>query len=245
MFIGQSTKIISINFNAIKEYIGVMKLHCDVSDGELSKVINEFKGQIYQKPPLKSSVKRRLRVKRVYEIEIIERNGRYVLFRVLTEAGTYIRKLCHDMGLVLGCGANLRELRRTKSGIFTEEKNCRTMHELSEAIYMLKKGEEKYIREILLPIEFSLCGIPKIVVSDFAVNPIANGSPLMAPGILAVQEGIKRGSQVGIMTKKGELVALGISSYNFDEILKMEKGAIVQPKRVYIRPGLYPNRKAK
>ena len=103
-----------------KEYICVMKLHGDSNEGQIKQVLSEFEDEIYQRPPLRSSVKRQLRTRRIYYIDYIETDGRNVLFKVACEAGTYIRKLCFDIGEILGVGAHMQELRRTRSGSFTE-----------------------------------------------------------------------------------------------------------------------------
>ena len=72
--------------------------------------------------------------------KIIEIEGREVLFRTAVQAGTYIRKLCHDIGKKLGVGANMRELRRTRAGPFTQ---THTLQEINEAWqYYKETGEE-------------------------------------------------------------------------------------------------------
>ena len=53
------------------------------------------------------------------EAGTIEIDGQDVLFRVGCQAGTYIRKLCHDIGTALGTGAHMAQLRRTKAAGFT------------------------------------------------------------------------------------------------------------------------------
>ncbi|MHA1632143.1 MAG: RNA-guided pseudouridylation complex pseudouridine synthase subunit Cbf5, partial [Candidatus Freyarchaeota archaeon] len=101
---------------ASKEYVCVMRMHGDVGFEQVKMVCNEFTGPVYQRPPVRSSVKRRLRIRRIHSIEALEMDGRNVLLKIRCESGTYIRKLCHDIGEVLGCGAHMRELRRIGSG---------------------------------------------------------------------------------------------------------------------------------
>ena len=55
------------------------------------------------------------------------------VFWVSCEAGTYIRTLCHHLGLYLGVGAHMFELRRVRSGILREDDNCVTMHDVLDA----------------------------------------------------------------------------------------------------------------
>src|SRR5438477_611397 len=69
-------------------------------------------------PPVKSAVKRQLREREIYYIDVLEVEGREVLFRMGCQAGTYVRKWCHDVGEKLGVGANMAELVRTKAGPF-------------------------------------------------------------------------------------------------------------------------------
>jgi len=219
-----------------------MELHGDVEAEMLADVVKQFVGKIYQKPPLRSSVKRRLRVKEVYELEILEVRGRYVLFRALVESGTYIRKLCHDIGLLLGVEAHMRELRRTAVGFFNEKLNLRTLHELSEALYLLKaKGREDLLRSVIMPGEIMVAHLPKILVSDGAVDAIARGAKLMAPGVVAFTEPFSRGDLVAVHTLKGELVALMRIEVESEELKSMDRGVVAIPVRVVMKPGVYPS----
>ena len=90
---------------------------------ELASVIKEFTGDIYQKPPQRSSVKRATRIRTIYEFENIERYDRLLLMRILCQAGTYIRKIIYDIGEVLGPGATMIELRRTRVSNLSEEED--------------------------------------------------------------------------------------------------------------------------
>ncbi len=92
-----ATKITQTLLPAGKEYICVMHLHGEVPQPRLEQVLYEFEGEIYQRPPLRAAVKRNLRTRRIYYIELIERGNRDVLMRVGCAAGTYLRKLCYDM----------------------------------------------------------------------------------------------------------------------------------------------------
>ena len=100
-----------------KTYIGIMRLHKEVKRDELEKVIKEFVGKIKQLPPKRSRVKRAIREREVKSFRIIEIEGKDVLFETEVQAGTYIRKICDDMGKEIG-GAHMLELRRTKAGLF-------------------------------------------------------------------------------------------------------------------------------
>ena len=80
----------------------------------MAKAIELLTGALLQRPPVISSVKRRLRVRTIYESKLIEfDNERHLgVFWVSCEAGTYIRTLCVHLGMVLGVGAHMQELRR-------------------------------------------------------------------------------------------------------------------------------------
>ncbi|MEM3942069.1 MAG: RNA-guided pseudouridylation complex pseudouridine synthase subunit Cbf5, partial [Candidatus Bathyarchaeia archaeon] len=108
----ESRKVAQALLVSGKEYVCVMKLHGDVAESRVKSVLEEFEGEIYQRPPVRSSVKRQLRTRKIYYIDFLEMMGRNVLFRVGCEGGTYIRMLCHHIGEVLGCGAHMQELRR-------------------------------------------------------------------------------------------------------------------------------------
>ena len=227
-----------------KEYVCVMKLHGDVSDERLEEVVEEFQGLIYQRPPLRSAVKRALRKRRVYKIDLLEREGRYVLMRVHCEAGTYIRKLCHDIGEVLGVGAHMHELRRVRAGSFTEEEHLATLQDVVDAYVLWReRGIEDYIRKVVLPMEYAVGHLPKIVVRDTAVDPLCRGAPLAVPGILRVQTGIRVGDVVAIFTQKGELVALGRAQMRSEEMVSSRRGIAVKPFQVLMEPGVYPRYK--
>ena len=241
IFIEQATKLVQFLQGSEKEYVALMRLHGDVSERELKRVFELFKGKIYQRPPLKSAVKKRLRVREIYDIEILEIDGRDVLFRVACEAGTYVRKLCTDIGEILGVGAHMQELRRIRTGIFTEEK-CYTLQDLLDAyIFWKEVGEEEYLRGIVQPMELAVANIPKIIIKDTAVDAICHGASLTAKGIAYVEKSVKRGERVAIFTLKQELVAIGRSNYDAEDILKIRGGIVAEMERVIMERGTYPS----
>lgn len=239
--LGDGTKVIGVLMQSSKEYIAVMQLHRDVSEDRLRQVVSEFIGEIYQKPPVKSSVKRVLRIKRIYNIEVLEVKYPFVLLKVSCEHGTYVRKLIHDIGEVLGTGAHMRELRRVRTGPFKEDETLTTLHKLSEATYMYRVlGDGSYLRRYILPIEYAVSHLPKIVVVDGAVEALTHGADLAVPGISRLHEGIQKGELVAIFTLKGELVSLGKALMTSEEILENEKGMAVKNSRVIMPKGIYP-----
>ncbi len=241
IFIEEATKLVRFLQGSEKEYVALMRLHSNVSKKELENVLKMFVGKIYQRPPLKSAVKKRLRIREIYGIELLEIDGRDVLFKVRCEAGTYIRKLCTDVGEVLGSGAHMQELRRIKTGHF-DEKMCYTLHDLLDAYIMWKEeGEDKYIKEIIKPMELAVINMPKIVIKDTAVDAICHGANLMAKGVAYVEKSVKPNKEVAIFTLKHELVAIGKAKKSAEDIVKMRSGEVVNVERVLMERGVYPS----
>lgn len=239
--LGKGTKAVGALSLATKEYVGVMQVHADVSNNRIKELFHEFTGRIHQKPPLKSAVKRALRVRSVYELTIIEKDGRNILFKVSCEAGTYIRKLVHDMGLVLGCGANMARLRRTRVGLFTEDDTV-ILQDLKDAYVAYQEdGSEEALRSIIHPIEDAVAHLKKIWVKDSAVGALAHGAQLMAPGITKVSKSITAGEKVALMTEKGEVAALAESLHSTEDLMKLSSGVAAKPVRVLIEADAYPS----
>lgn len=154
-----------------KTYVGIMKLHRDIKEEELKKEMQKFVGKIKQLPPVKSRVKREERIREVYSWEILEISEKNVLFECEVEAGTYIRKLVHDLGLKIG-GAHMSELRRTKAGIFEENESI-NLYELDKAI------KENKLREIIIPAEEAIKKIlPSLQVKKKKVRELLTGKPI-------------------------------------------------------------------
>lgn len=224
-----------------KEYVCVMRLHGDVGREKLEQAISLFKGPIYQRPPLRSAVKRSLRLRRIYGIRLLEVDGRNVLLQVWCEAGTYMRKLCHDIGEILGVGAHMQELRRIRSGSLTEEKNLATLHDVVDAFKLWRShGIEEYIRSVVIPVEEAVQHLPKIWVRDTAVDAICHGAQLAAPGVVKLESGIRVGDKVAILTLKDELVAIGTAQKTSDQILSAASGIVASVEHVIMEPGTYP-----
>ncbi len=240
--LGDSTKIVQALLYSGKEYVCVMRLHGDTPEDKTRAVLREFEDVIYQRPPLRSSVKRQLRTRRIYYIDLLEINGRNVLFTVGCEGGTYIRKLCYDVGEILGCGAHMQELRRTRAGPFTEDSG--TFVTLHEVAYWFSEWKEKkedgLLRKFIQPMETALALLPKIVVRDSAVDALCHGANLTAPGVVSLESDIVKDSVVAIFTGKGEAVALAETVTSTEEIMKIDHGTVAVLKRVVMPRGTYP-----
>lgn len=121
--LNRATRLVKAQQSAGKEYVGIVRLHNDIdSDSKLVKALQTLTGPVFQKPPLISAVKRELRVRTIYESKLIEYNHekKMGIVWMSCEAGTYVRTLCVHLGLLLGTGGHMEELRRVRSGILDE-----------------------------------------------------------------------------------------------------------------------------
>jgi H/ACA ribonucleoprotein complex subunit 4 len=243
VMLGESTRVVESLLLAGKEYVCLMRLHKLAQRKQILEVCGQFVGTIYQKPPLKAAVSRVLRTREIYYLKVLEIEGQRVLMLVGCEAGTYIRKLCYDLGLALGTGANMEELRRTRAGPFREDETLVTLHQLRDAYEIWREtGSEAALRKIVLPVEAALHHLPRLVISDNAVDAVCHGAPLAAPGLLSLETDINKGDVVALYTLKGEAVALGRAVLDSDGMLSAKEGLVVSTERVIMEPGVYPRR---
>ncbi|MFQ5553003.1 MAG: RNA-guided pseudouridylation complex pseudouridine synthase subunit Cbf5 [Thermoplasmata archaeon] len=238
--LGRAVRVLDALHVGDKEYVGVLRLHQDVPEERVSEAFDEFVGEIYQTPPVRSAVKRVPRVRRIHELKTLDREARDTLFRVRCEAGTYIRTLCVDLGEALGVGGHLQDLRRTRTAGLTEERAV-PLNALRDAFtYWKENGEEVEIRGILRPMEELLDHLGRVLVKDTAVEALCHGAPLMVPGILEADPSIGPGELVVLLTRKGEAVALGRTQSAASEWPTARKGMAVELERVVMDPGSYP-----
>ncbi|MDO5850316.1 MAG: RNA-guided pseudouridylation complex pseudouridine synthase subunit Cbf5 [Methanobacteriaceae archaeon] len=240
--INSATRVSQLLLPAGKEYVCLMTFHKDINEDQVREVFDEFTGKIYQTPPVKSAVKRELRVRNIYYSTIYEINERDVLFRIGCEAGTYVRTYCHDIGEAIGCGAHMAELRRTQAGPFNErDESLVNLHDLTDAYHFyIEDGDESFLRKAIQPMEFASSHLPKIYIKDSAVEAIAHGARLAAGGISSLSKDIQKGELVAIYTLKGELVASGNSLFSSKEILSADSGLMVNIDKVFMDTGIYP-----
>jgi H/ACA ribonucleoprotein complex subunit 4 len=239
-----ATKAMPVLMGLDKEYVGVMHMHKEVPEEVIRKTILNFVGKIKQLPPVKSAVARREREREIYFFDVLEIEGRDILFKVGCEAGTYIRKLIHDLGKALSVGAHMAELRRTKVGNFTEEQSHSLM-EVKDAYEFWKEGNKKPLKELLINVEEAIEHVKKVFVKDSAVDSICNGSPVYPNALTRVQKEIIAGETVAVFSLKNELVAIGIAKMDAEKMLKAKKGTTVRTDRVFMERGTYPSWKLK
>ena len=161
----------------------------------------------------------------------------FSLFTASVEAGTYIRKLIHDIGRELRCGAHMADLRRTRAGPFTEE-SLVTLQDFADAVHYFRDGNDKMLLRCMQPVERAVEHLPKVWVLDSAVESICHGRAVAVPGISRLTP-LQQGQLTAIMTLKGELVALGPAQMSHEDVLKNEKGIVVKTHKVFMEAGTY------
>ncbi|KAG0286179.1 centromere/microtubule-binding protein cbf5 [Linnemannia gamsii] len=244
--IDRATRLVKSQQGAGKEYVCVLRLHDAIeSEKKLAQTLETLTGALFQRPPLISAVKRQLRIRTIHESKLIEfDNDRHLaVFWVACEAGTYMRTMCVHMGLLLGVGGHMQELRRVRSGHMGEEDDIVTMHDVLDAQWMYDNTkDESYLRKVVRPLETLLTTYKRIVVKDSAVNAICYGAKLMIPGLLRYESGIEINEEVVLMTTKGEAIALGIAQMTTAVMATCDHGVVSKIKRVIMERDTYPRR---
>ncbi len=176
VFVGRATRGVEFFEHAEKTYetellLGVatdtedttgtvlFRREVSVTPGQLAAVLERFRGEIMQIPPMYSALKvngqklcdlarkgrqveRQPRPVTIHELTLLSREGETLRLRVRCSKGTYIRTLCADIGEALGCGGCMQALRRTQAGEYT----------IAEAVplqQLLESPEpETYLRDV-------------------------------------------------------------------------------------------------
>eukprot|EP00127_Corallochytrium_limacisporum_P001179 Clim_evm14s44 gene=Clim_evmTU14s44 len=243
--IERATRLVKSQQGAGKEYICIARLHGAVDKAKVVRGLEQLTGALFQRPPLISAVKRQLRIRTIYENELLEFDDQrnLAIFRVSCQAGTYIRTLCVHLGLMLGVGGHMQELRRSRSGVVSEMDHSCTMHDILDAQWMYDHNrDESYLRRIVFPLERLLIGHKRIVVKDTAVNAICYGAKLMVPGLLRYENGIEVDEEVVLISTKGEAIALAIAQMTTAVMATCDHGIVAKIKRVIMERDTYPRR---
>ena len=166
-----------------------------VTDAELEAALAAFRGEIEQIPPMYSAIKvggkklyeiarrggeveRRPRRIMIHALRLAGREGEDYLLDVSCSKGTYVRTLCHDIGLRLGCGGCMSSLRRVQAGDFSVEQ-AYTLQQVQEAA---DRGEAE---SLLLPVDRLFAQYPALTLSPSEEKKLRNGSTLTAGTELA------------------------------------------------------------
>jgi len=203
MLLGDATRLAQVLHRGVKEYVAVLELHAR-PPADLEAVVAEFEGKLYQTPPRKSAVVRERRIREVYDLDILEVADRQVLLRIRCEGGTYVRKLCHDLGLALGTGAHMGDLRRTATTPF-DDRDLHSLEELVDALAFARGEEEEEwatamgestagedheleppidLRDVVQPAERALEHLPAVTIAPSAAESVATGAPVYGPGVI-------------------------------------------------------------
>jgi H/ACA ribonucleoprotein complex subunit 4 len=242
----RATRLVKSQQGAGKEYVCVLRLHDKIeSEKKLVDALETLTGALFQRPPLISAVKRQLRIRTIHASKLLEFDNErnLAVFWVSCEAGTYIRTLCVHLGLLLGVGGHMEELRRVRSGAMSENDNLVTMHDVLDAQWVYDNTrDESYLRKVIMPLESLLVGYKRVVVKDSAVNAICYGAKVMIPGLLRYENDINVDEEVVIMTTKGEAIALGIAQMTTVEMATCDHGVVAKIKRVIMERDTYPRK---
>ncbi|WP_137284853.1 RNA-guided pseudouridylation complex pseudouridine synthase subunit Cbf5 [Halorussus salinisoli] len=225
---GAATRLSQVFLEGAKEYVAVLELHDD-PPADVEAVVSEFEGPLYQKPPRKSAVARRLRVREIYDLDLLEVKDRQALLRMRCESGTYVRKLCHDLGLALGTGAHMGHLRRTATDPF-DDSTLVTMEDLADGLVRWREdGEDDWLREVVSPAERALTHLPEVTIAPSAAEEVAHGAQVYAPGVIDAEEA-DEGQLIACYTPDGAAVCLGTMVGD----PAAEEGVVVELERVLV-----------
>jgi len=162
---------------------------------------------------------------------------------VKCEAGTYVRTICVHLGLMLGVGGQMLELRRNRSGLHSEKDGLTTLHDIMDAQYLYENHkDETYLRRIILPLESLLKGHKRLIMKDSSVNAVCYGAKIMIPGLLRYEDGIEMNQEIVIVTSKGEAIAIAIALMTTATIASCDHGIVAKIKRVIMDRDTYPRK---
>ncbi|HCY64588.1 MAG TPA: tRNA pseudouridine(55) synthase TruB [Oxalobacteraceae bacterium] len=158
-----------------------------VTPEQIEAVLERFRGEIDQVPPMHSALKRdgkplyeyarqgitlerQARRVTIHALEMLGYEAPYLRLRVTCSKGTYIRVLGEDIGAALGCGAHLQALRRTQVGNLTLD-GCVTLEQLAETDENLRTG-------ILAPVDALLSSFPAVSLPEELAKRFLHGQRL-------------------------------------------------------------------
>jgi len=239
---GRATRLTDIILKGDKRYISVIRFGRNIDSLELESLLASLVGEIYNVPPKESAVKVQVRTRTISSLRLLDfdSESRIAAIEISCVAGTYIRTLTRDIGLLLNTSCEMLELHRDKTSIFDESMAC-NMHQLVDAIFLWKEhNDERSLRKLLTPVESILTKIPSITIKDGAVAAMTHGAPLARPGVVNASSKITSGSLVVINSMKGEAVAVAEINIDIDDVSDMKKGQVAVAKSVLMPTGIYP-----
>lgn len=239
---GKSMKVTKKILTHKKTYIAIFRCAEDPDADALASAMKRLTGRVYNVPPEISAVKVQVRTRKISTFDMIERNGKDFLTRIECEAGTYVRTMARDLGLMLGYKVELKELRREKSGRF-ELSKCVTLQEVADAYWLWKECDKPdALLKMIQPVEKLVLDMPAAHVKDSAAAAIAHGAPLLRPGIVDIDDKITSGKELAIFTLKDELVGIVKLTVDTNQLPNMDSGEVARPSMVLLEQDLYPRR---
>lgn len=241
LLLGKATRLTEVVLSGNKTYIAILKIDSSISSKQVEEVLERFSGEVYNVPPLESAVKIRVRTRVIQEIKLLESDQEDGLHTVSVscQAGTYIRTLARDIGLMLGTPCVLSELHRHSTGSFEQSSLC-TMQQLADAAMLAEEGDEEALCRLIAPVERILGSIPGVWVRDSAIASICHGAPLAVPGVVSLDSGMSPGDKTVIWSSKGEAVAVGEMIVGSSDVPNMTEGELIKPKIVLMDKDEYP-----
>jgi H/ACA ribonucleoprotein complex subunit 4 len=237
--VGPALKLLPLVLQFPKRYIGVAVLHGEASDAAVAGVLAEFRGPIFQTPPVRSAVKRERRIRTIHRLDLVERNGPRLLLDVVGDSGTYVRTLAVDVGDALGVGGHLEELRRTGTGPFVEAQAV-PVAALADAVVRANAGAAEPLLALLHPMREVWQEFPQVVLRDSAAAAVAHGADLAGGGIDRVLRPFSTGQSVALVSRSGDLVALGHALVDSVDLGHRKHGWVIDAGRVVADAADYP-----
>jgi H/ACA ribonucleoprotein complex subunit 4 len=231
--VGPALKLLPLLLDFPKRYVGVIELHGRVLPAELAATLAEFQGPIFQTPPVRSAVRRERRIRTIYRLTLLEREGPHLLVDVTCESGTYIRSLAVDLGEALGMGAHLAELRRIGTGPFKEERST-TLHALVDAVAQARAGSPDPLLQMLHPIEEVRREFPQVLLKPGAAAAVAHGAGVARGGIRSVSRPFPQGAQVVLIAPDGAFLGVGEARVASDRFSSVPHGWVIELRRVMV-----------
>jgi len=243
--IDRATRLVKSQQTAGKEYVSIFRLHSAVQESKVRQILPRLLGPQFQCPPVISAVKRQLRTRTIKSVELLDYDEENCLgiFHTACEAGTYVRTMCITLGLLLGVGAHMQELRRNKSGHHSEDDGLVTLHDVKDAQWELTASQdETAMRRVVRPMECLLTNLKRVCMKDSAVNAICYGAQIMLSGVICYDKGIELNEQIVVMTTKGEAICIALAAMSSEEIDMAQHGTVAKIKRVLMERDAYPRK---
>lgn len=237
--LGPALKLIPLVLEFPKRYVGAVVFHAPVAARDLERVVGEFTAPIYQTPPVRSAVRRERRIRTIHRMTIVEREKDRAILDLVADSGTYVRTLAVDLGEALGVGAHLAELRRVGTGPFTEAESV-PLPRIADAVERARTGDSGPLESLLHPAREVWQEFPQIVLKDAAGSAVVHGAGLAAGGIASMSAPFAANAAVALVSRSGELLAVGHALVDSREIAGHRKGWVVRADRVLADAGQHP-----